>query len=217
MGRARVVGIDETYVKLKGKPTSVGLVVDVGNGHTLLIEVLGTTEPLRYLSWLGSCARELGAEVIVSDDSSDYRTPVEELALTQQLCLVHIERTVARNLRKLTKEERESHRGTIERIKWLVRELPEKALDELWGMAKKPLPQKLRWVVIYLLDNWHKIMAHRRDRGIPATNNRTEQAILRTKLRYRTTRGLKSVAGILNFFAVTQDVYGHQWRVRAAS
>lgn len=216
-GWVRVVGIDETYVKLKGKPTAVGLVIDMGNGHTLMLEVLEVETPSHYLSWLGSCARALGVEVIVSDDSTDYRAPIEELALAQQLCLVHVRRTVARNLGKLDKKERESHRDTIERIKWLVKELPGKALDDLWRMMKKPLPQKLRWVVVYLLNNWHKITLHQRDRAIPATNNRTEQAILRSKLRYRTTRGLKSVAGILNFFAVTQDIYSQPWQIKAAN
>lgn len=216
-GRARVVGIDETYVKLKGQSTGVGLTIDMGNGHTLMLEVAETKDPSLYLSWLVTCAREFGAEVIVSDDSTDYRAPIEELALSQQLCLVHVRRTVARNIGKLDKEEKESYRDTVERITWLIKELPESAVNELWSMTKKPLSQKLRSLVVYLLNNWHKMTLHLKDKAIPATNNRTEQAVLRSKLRYRTTRGFKSIAGVLNFFAVTQDVYSQPWQVKVAS
>lgn len=216
-GHARVVGIDETYVKLKGKATAVGLVVDMGNGHTLMVQVLDTENASRYLKWLSSCAEELGMEVLVSDDSSDYRVPVEELAVPQQLCLVHIQRTVARNVRKLLREEKEVYKGIIERLRELVKEPKPKDVAELWHMLQAPLPGRLRSLVIYLLNSWHKMVLYLSSLSIPATNNRTEQAILRSKLRYRTTRGLKSVRGIRNFFAVTQEVYSQPWQAKATS
>lgn len=214
-GHARVVGIDETYVKMKGKLIGVGIAIDIGNGHTLMVELTEVDNPGNYVSWLRSCAEELGAEVVVSDDSPDYKVPVDEIGLHQQLCLVHVQRTVARNVRKLSGEDKEVYTEVIQRLKSLVRELPDKAVDELWALAKRELPEKLRGLVIYLLNNWHKMVLFRRDKAIPTTNNRTEQAILRTKLRYRTTRGLKSPTGVLNFFAATQDVLSEPWQVRA--
>jgi transposase-like protein len=37
---------------------------------------------------------------------------------------------------------------------------------------------------------------------VPLTNNHTERAIIGSKLRHRTTRGLKSEEGCLNFFGL---------------
>ncbi len=42
---------------------------------------------------------------------------------------------------------------------------------------------------------------------VPATNNRAEQAIGKSKMRFKTVRGFKSVAGALAGIALTQWVY----------
>ena len=42
---------------------------------------------------------------------------------------------------------------------------------------------------------------------MPATNNRTEQGIGKSKVRFKTVRGFKSVGGALAGIALTQWVY----------
>jgi hypothetical protein len=42
---------------------------------------------------------------------------------------------------------------------------------------------------------------------VPSTNNRTEQAIAKSKMRYKTVRGYKSVGGALAGVALTQWLY----------
>jgi len=42
---------------------------------------------------------------------------------------------------------------------------------------------------------------------VPATNNRTEQAIGKSKVRFKTVRGFKSLAGVLTGVALSQWLY----------
>jgi hypothetical protein len=42
---------------------------------------------------------------------------------------------------------------------------------------------------------------------VPNTNNRTEQAIGKSKVRFKTVRGFKSMAGMLAGVALTQWLY----------
>ena len=42
---------------------------------------------------------------------------------------------------------------------------------------------------------------------MPTTNNRTEQAIGKSKVRFKTVRGFKSLAGMLAGVALTQWLY----------
>jgi hypothetical protein len=47
-----------------------------------------------------------------------------------------------------------------------------------------------------LHENWQKYTLDRRDASVPATNNATEQAIGKWRIRSRSTRGFKSWAGM---------------------
>ena len=48
------------------------------------------------------------------------------------------------------------------------------------------------------------LLCHRRRGDVPWTNNMTERAIGRSKIRYKTVRGYKSESGLLNGFWLTQ-------------
>lgn len=203
----RVVAIDETFLHLKGKTTSLGIVVDVG-GKVLAIEVLGKPDKGKYLSWLKRWAQEFGAEIIVSDDSVNYRAPVEELGLKQQLCLVHFRRSVGRRLRGLPGGEGQRYQEAIDTIREVVRGLPRDGPEKLWPLTVKgKWPEKLRLAALYVLENWGKITLFQEEAGVPSNSNIVERAIGWSKVRYRSCRGMKSVEGIFNLMALTQHLY----------
>ena len=66
-------------MRIKGEARPVGVVVDVG-GRVLNIELSG--EGFDYEGWLESMADELGVEVVVTDDSTDYSIPMKIASLT---------------------------------------------------------------------------------------------------------------------------------------
>jgi len=53
-------------------------------------------------------------------------------------------------------------------------------------------------MLIRISESWERYTTFFHDPGIPWTNNRTEQAIGRMKMRARTVRGYKTEQGMLN-------------------
>ena len=126
-GRARVVGVDETWLKVKGKTRPVGVVVDVG-GRTLGIELSGAG--FDYRAWFQGMSDELGVEV-VTDDSTDYSLGIDEAGLSRQQCLVHMKRTLGRAKGRLGKTMGTRYGGLLEQITEMVRELPADGAERL--------------------------------------------------------------------------------------
>ena len=89
----------------------------------------------------------------------------------------------------------------------MVRELPADGAERLvqWSVNRE-LPQKLRWLVVHLLERWRQMTVHQRLPGVPKSTNWLEGRFGRIKPRYRTARGLKTDSGALNFMAVVCDV-----------
>jgi hypothetical protein len=54
---------------------------------------------------------------------------------------------------------------------------------------------RLRLLILRLQDNWAKYTLDQRDPGVPSTNNGTERAIGKWRIRSHSTRGFKSWAG----------------------
>ena len=192
-GKARVVRVDETWVRIKGRSRPVGVVVDVG-GRVLSIEL--TSAEFDYESWFESMADELGVEVVVIDDSTDYSIPIEESAVIRQQCLVHMKRTLGRAKGRLAEDIRDCYGGLLDEITETVRELPPDGANRLlrWSRDRR-LPPELRRLAI-----------HQRRSGVPNSTNWVEGRFGQIKPRYRTTRGLKTDSGAVNFMAVVCDV-----------
>ncbi len=55
---------------------------------------------------------------------------------------------------------------------------------------------RLRALVLRLAEGWEGYCLHRRDLKVPTTNNRTEQAIGRFRIRAKAMRGIKSWEGL---------------------
>ena len=66
----------------------------------------------------------------------------------------------------------------------------------------------LRRLAVDLLAKWRSLLCHKRARGVCDTNNVTERMIGRSKIRYKTIRGYKSIEGMMNGLWLTQRVWG---------
>ncbi len=202
-GRVRVLGADETVVRVRGQATLLGFVVDGESGQTVGVDVLVAQDTPAFRRWLQRYSRGLGVEVLVTDDLATYRPASLELGLRQQVCLTHVRRWVGRRLRQVAGWEEEKAR-----IRELVRALPVDGGRQL--MALEPKVRRappLRRVVVDLIQRWPALVLHQGKPWVPATNNRTEQAIGKSKVRFKTVRGFKSVAGALAGVALTQWLY----------
>jgi hypothetical protein len=183
---ARVVGVDGAWVNGQG----VMVAVDRGDG-----------EPLK-----------IGA--IVTDDLAIYRGIADKLGLGHQACHFHLRRWVGRACWDLGQRLPEEWLWIIEPIKVIMEELPpdggKQLLDvytQLPGHLKRGQERtaldQLRFLLIRISENWERYTAFFHDPGIPWTNNRTEQAIGRMKMRARTVRGYKTTSGMLNGLLVS--------------
>ena len=201
-GRVRVVGADETYVRVKGKKRVVGLVTDAQTGQVLGLDVLVEQDSDVFMDWLGECADEFGVEAIVTDDLNTYKPVAERLGLDHQICIAHVLKWAWNRLGKI--EGRDWIKARIWR---LLRELPPNGdveLLRLERLVRDDEDQTLRRLCVELSNKWRALLCHRRRGDVPRTNNVTERAIGRSKIRYKTVRGYKSESGLLNGFGLTQ-------------
>ena len=204
----RVLGIDGAYPLIKGKKPSVLVAVDLGDGKPIAIGKVDESNPHAVRRWLETLVKRLGVSVIVTDDLASYRTVAEKLGLEHQVCQFHVRRWVGRSLRELRKTIPKEWDWVLDEIRDLLAVLPpegSKRLFELWkqiperrvGQAgpRSPL-EKLRNLLIRLSEHWDSYRVFDWQKDVPWTNNDTEQAIGRGKMRSRTVRGFKSFPGL---------------------
>jgi len=202
---ARVVGIDGAWVNGQG----VMVAVDMGDGQPLAIGAVDEKDMAKVTSWLKRLKQEHNIGAIVTDDLAMYRTLTEKLNLGHQVCQFHVSRWVGRACWDLGQRLPEEWLWVIERIKVIMEDLPpdggKQLLDlyrQLPGHLKRsqertPLDE-LRSLLIRISESWERYTTFFHDPGILWTNNRTEQAIGRMKMRARTVRGYKTEQGMLN-------------------
>jgi transposase-like protein len=241
-GRVRVLGADETIFKVKGREVVVGFVVDGQSGKTLGFEVLFEGDAEAFKEWLEPYAKELGAEVLVSDDNDSYSVATAELGLSHQLCIAHVRKYLKRRSKSIL-EQAEGEWGDqdekykkleedLDRLRGLLKKLAEEGgkrigrmhREYLWaqpprrkrekeGEAKKDekatAGYRMRMLTLGLWQKWPKILLHLRrpELGLDGTNNVSERSIGRSKVRYKTMRGYKSVEGMSNGVLLTQWLY----------
>lgn len=196
----RWVGVDTTFVSVKGKTQGILIAVELG-GRMVMVEAVGS--PQEYQQAFATL-RHLGVEVVVSDDDQAFVAPIEDQGLRRQGCFWHAQRALGRAFRKLSHREREQWQEVIALLKEALKNPPPRPPQELFNAQSLPLPPPLRGALVYILNLWNRLTLYQRLPGLPRTNNVTEQAIGRTKVRARSVRGFKSLSGTLNFFAATQ-------------
>ena len=143
---------------------------------------------------------------MVTDDLATYKPVAERLGLRHQVCLTHVRKNVTKMLKRLPGQE-----PVKELVRELIKELPpwgKGALRELAKELRRSTPWRM--FLTALANKWESLRLHLEEEGVPATNNRCEQCIGRSKVRYKTIRGFKSEEGMLNFVALTQWLYTNQ-------
>jgi transposase-like protein len=236
-GRVRVLGADETVFKVKGREVVVGFVVDARGGKTMGFEVLFEGDGRAFRRWLEPYAKEMGAEVLVSDDNDSYGVAASELGLAHQLCVAHVRKYVAKRADSIVQQARREWgeqeeerlgklREDLRSLKRLLKELPEEGGRRIGRLHKRYLwaapprrkgqeagqataAYRMRMLTLELWQKWHKIRLHLRgiEPGLDGTNNASERSISRSKVRYKSMRGYKSDEGMANGIALTQWLY----------
>ena len=211
-GSVRVMGADETFMKLRGEKVVVGFVTDAASGQLLGMDVLAKQDSSAFLEWLEGYAREFGVDTLVTDDLATYKPVVDELGLGHQVCVGHVKKNVWNRLRGLDAEWERFGK----RIWELLGEFSELGGPELLGMERLVRSNNdLRRLVVELTEKWRSLAHHKLKRGVPATNNCAERTIGRSKIRYKTVRGYKSESGMMNGLGLTQWAWSGRYGLDA--
>jgi transposase-like protein len=211
----RVLGVDGMYPLVKGKKRPVIIAVDLGSGEPVAVGRVDESNPQAVKRWLEPLVKRLGVSVIVTDDLNSFRVVAEKLKVEHQVCQFHVRRWVGRTLYELRETVPKEWLWVLDEISGLLEELPpegSRRLFELW----KQIPQRragrnrphspmdrLRYLLIRLSEHWDSYRVFAWHNDVPWTNNATEQAIGRLKMRSRTVRGYKSWQGMFVAFLLT--------------
>jgi hypothetical protein len=204
----RIVGLDGAYVLGWGAKQPVLVAVDLGTGQPMAIGYVKEHDPQALKRWLQPLVQRHGITVIVTDDLFTYKIVAEKLQLTQQVCQFHVRRWVGKALQDLQETIPKEWLWVLDEIHQLLDVLPldgSKTLHALWkrlpgrrstaSQARSALEQ-LRDLLLRLSEDWQTYCTFQSEPEIPWTNNSTERAIGRMKMRARTVRGYKSWPGM---------------------
>ena len=205
--QVRVLGIDGVYPKLRGQERPTLIAVDLGSGQPIALGAVHERDWRAVVKWLQPLVKELGVEVIVSDDLKELALVAGRLQLAHQVCHFHLLRWLWHALEKLRQQLDEEHQDLLDEVWQLAKTRPPGArtrLFELWkGLSVRRRRDKqtsalyrLRLLILRLHENWDKYTLDQRDAGVPSTNNGTERAIGRWRVRSHSTRGFKSWRGL---------------------
>lgn len=211
----RVLGVDGMYPLGKGRKRPVLIAVDLGNGQPVAIGKVDESNPQAVKRWLEPLVKRLGVSVIVTDDLASFRVVAEKLEVEHQVCQFHVRRWVGRALYELRETVPKDWLWVLDEVDGLLEELPlegSRRLFELWkqiperqvGQSGERTPLvRLRYLLIRLSEHWEKYRVFTWQNDVPWTNNGTEHAIGRMKIRSRTVRGYKSWEGMSAAFLLT--------------
>lgn len=204
----RILGLDGAHVLGWGAKQPVLVAVDLGTGEPLAVGYINEYDPQAVKRWLQPLVQRHGITVIVTDDLSSYKIVAEKLQLGHQVCQFHVRRWVGKTLKQLQETIPKEWLWVLEEIRQLLDFLPldgSKHLHALWKQlpGRRSLPnqsrtalEQLRDLLVRLSDHWQSYCTFQSEPDIPWTNNSTERAIGRMKMRARTVRGYKSWQGM---------------------
>lgn len=204
----RVLGLDGANVLGWGEKQPVLVAVDIGTGEPIVVGYINEFDPQAVRRWLEPLVQRHGITVIVTDDLFSYKIVAEKLQLGHQICQFHVRRWVGKTLKELQETIPKPWLWVLEEIRQLIDLLPlegSKTLYTLWKQlpGRRSLPrqarsamEQLRDLLLRLSEHWQSYCTFQSEPQIPWTNNATEQAIGRMKMRARTVRGYKSWMGM---------------------
>jgi transposase len=204
----RILGVDGAWLRAQGEKRGVVVAVDLGTGEPVALEVVEEHDVEAVCAWLSELVEALGVEVMVTDDLGSYRQLASDLGVDHQVCRFHMRRWVGRTLRSLRKKLGKDKIPLLDQVGQIVADMPadgDRQLFDLWRQTPARPPQagtqatalyQLRRLLIRLSENWHRYRLYAERSDVPATNNGTERAIGKLKVRSTSVRGYKSEAGI---------------------
>jgi hypothetical protein len=208
---ARVVGVDGAYVQGWKKKQPVLVVVDLGTGQPITVGHVNEKDPRAVKKFLEPLVQQLGISVIVTDDLFAYKQVADKLLLEHQICQFHLRRWVGLALYELNEVLSEEWLCMVGEVRQIIDELPNDGDRRLIALYRKLPPSqkrqagtqytpldKLRSVIIRLAENWARFRVFDWQPDVPWTNNPTEHAIGKMKMRARTVRGYKSWPGMVS-------------------
>ena len=194
-------------MKVRGKAKLMGFmgfVADAESSELLSIDILVECDSDGFAGWPKGYVERLGVESVVTGDLSIYKPVIDKLGLEHQICVTNVRKNAAWRLRKVRGwREWKSH------LRSLLDELPDDGGGRLMDMEREAREEPdLRRLAVDLLVKWRSLLCHKRMRRVCDTNNVTERVIGRSKIRYKTILGYKSVDGMMNGLWLTQLVWG---------
>ena len=157
------------------------------SGRFVGMDVLVERDSNGFVRWLSGYVSRFGVEAVVTDDLNTYKPVVEHLGVDHQVCIADVRKWVWNRLSEVAGWD-----WCKARIWRLLSELGQ---DGGMGLVEmEPLVRgqpKLRRLVVELSEKWRSLTCHQRVRGMPQTNNCTEQTIGRSKA----CAGLDPVSG----------------------
>jgi hypothetical protein len=93
----KIAGFDQTYMKIKEIVNMVFSTDEV----ILDVEILPNETSETFKKKIEELNRELGLEVLVTDDHASYRDGFIDTDVERQLCLVHVLKNISKTLKKL--------------------------------------------------------------------------------------------------------------------
>ena len=204
----RILGLDGANVLGWGEKQPVLVAVDLGTAQPLAVGYVNESDPQAICRWLKSLVQQHGITVIVTDDLFSYKIVAEKLQLGHQVCQFHVRRWVGKALKDLQETIPKEWLWVLDEIQNLINLLPpdgSKSLYALWkqlpgrrsqaNQTRSPIEQ-LRDLLLRLSEDWSRYCTFQSEPLVPSTNNATERAIGRMKMRARTVRGYKSWPGM---------------------
>jgi len=204
----RMLGLDGAYVLGWGEKQPVLVAVDLGTGEPLALGYVNEYDPQAVCRWLAPLVQQHGISVIVTDDLFSYKVVAEKLQLGHQVCQFHVRRWVGKTLKDLQATLPKEWLWVLDEIRQLLEVLPPEGnrnLYLLWKQlpGRRSLPNQsrsalelLRDLLLRLSQDWQRYCTFQSEPEVPWTNNPTERAIGRMKMRARTVRGYKSWQGM---------------------
>jgi transposase-like protein len=111
--QAKVIGIDCTHVRVKGRDKIAVETVDAATGASIEIDILPGEDARRITRYLKRIAKLTGAEVVVTDDADAFKTAADEAGIDHQLCQKHVVPNVLTILSSLAAEAAVAVQGAV--------------------------------------------------------------------------------------------------------
>lgn len=210
----RVLGLDGTGQRMKGRSVGVAFAVDAEEQILLGVELVEEEKPGQVRRFVKDLCRRYHVKAIITDEHDSYKRVLAspELGVEHRLCETHWKKSKQLRITHLKAKARErgwrQYERDLDRLRQLIKERPPDALLRIRKMHERYLDHlspgpggewslgyHMRMLTLHLLETWMRIGA-----GSQATNNTTERMIgILLKNRSKTMRGFAKRENILRF------------------